>query len=203
MTKRTIGPSSAVKLRVLKRDRFTCVYCGVAGTEAELEIDHVHPVSKGGSHHIGNLVTACRRCNQQKSDGTLARNPVSRRTVANSEPDGLAGMFVVTLKPAAGDFGRVQNQGRILSAEGDVCLVQRFSFLDGRPTDVIALPKSTILDQSKCRLFAKWEEWRRYMFNDAEEARRNRGDPVGWHGGDFDELLALEDLITGRGVASR
>lgn len=75
MTKRTNGPSVAVKMRVMKRDRFQCTYCGAPGTEAELEVDHIIAVAKGGSHHMSNLTTACRACNQKKADGKLAKTP--------------------------------------------------------------------------------------------------------------------------------
>lgn len=75
MTKRTDGPSSAVKLRVFKRDRFRCTYCGAPGTDAELEVDHIIAVARGGSHHISNLTTACRMCNQKKGAGELKRAP--------------------------------------------------------------------------------------------------------------------------------
>lgn len=37
-----------------------------------LECDHVHPLSKGGSNEIGNLTTACFRCNRSKNTKTLA-----------------------------------------------------------------------------------------------------------------------------------
>jgi len=62
------GPSAAVRIRVMKRDRFRCTYCGVPGTDAELEVDHIIAVSRGGSHHMSNLTTACRKCNQSKGD---------------------------------------------------------------------------------------------------------------------------------------
>lgn len=75
MTKRTHGPSSKVKMRVMKRDRFQCTYCGAPGTDAELEVDHIIAVSIGGSHHMSNLTTACRACNQKKGDGKLAKVP--------------------------------------------------------------------------------------------------------------------------------
>ena len=67
MTARLEGPSDAAKMRVMRRDRYTCVYCGAEGKNAELQIDHVVPVAKGGSHHIANLVAACRSCNQSPS----------------------------------------------------------------------------------------------------------------------------------------
>lgn len=31
-------------------------------------VDHKHPRSKGGGHRPDNLVTACRRCNNEKAD---------------------------------------------------------------------------------------------------------------------------------------
>lgn len=51
---------------VLKRDDYTCFYCGKRG--GILEIDHILPVSKGGNDDLSNLVTACRKCNRQKKD---------------------------------------------------------------------------------------------------------------------------------------
>lgn len=65
---RNDSPSAAVILRVFKRDRFQCTYCGAPGTDAELQADHIIAVSKGGSHHISNLTTACRVCNQSKGN---------------------------------------------------------------------------------------------------------------------------------------
>lgn len=45
-----------------------CAYCvGPADT-----IDHVMPLSRGGLHEVGNLVPACKSCNFNKHDKTLA-----------------------------------------------------------------------------------------------------------------------------------
>lgn len=54
---------------VFERDSYTCKYCGIAG--GTLEIDHIQPISKGGSEALDNLATSCRRCNRQKKDKTL------------------------------------------------------------------------------------------------------------------------------------
>src|SRR5699024_10647751 len=45
-----------------------CIYCGVKEENCERRhhVDHVIATSKGGRHHIGNLVLACDRCNRQK-----------------------------------------------------------------------------------------------------------------------------------------
>ena len=56
----------------LKRDRFTCQYCGREAPDVILEIDHITPVSKGGDNSILNLVTSCRDCNRGKSNKELS-----------------------------------------------------------------------------------------------------------------------------------
>lgn len=61
-TARNIIPPS-VRLKVLIRDGFRCVYCGATKEDDRLEVDHVIPASRGGTDDIGNLVVACRRCN--------------------------------------------------------------------------------------------------------------------------------------------
>jgi 5-methylcytosine-specific restriction endonuclease McrA len=45
-----------------------CVYCGEKNS---IELDHVIPLSRGGSHSIGNLVAACRTCNASKGSKTI------------------------------------------------------------------------------------------------------------------------------------
>jgi CRISPR/Cas system Type II protein with McrA/HNH and RuvC-like nuclease domain len=55
---------------VYRRDNFECVYCG-DNNRKTLTLDHVIPQSKGGKDSWDNLVTACRRCNGEKSNLTL------------------------------------------------------------------------------------------------------------------------------------
>jgi 5-methylcytosine-specific restriction endonuclease McrA len=40
-----------------------CAYCS---TNGDLHMEHVIPISKGGEHHLGNIVPACQRCNYSK-----------------------------------------------------------------------------------------------------------------------------------------
>jgi len=40
-----------------------CAYCG---TKGDLQVEHVIPISKGGEHHLGNIVPACATCNYSK-----------------------------------------------------------------------------------------------------------------------------------------
>ncbi|MBU2765967.1 HNH endonuclease [Acidithiobacillus ferrivorans] len=46
-----------------------CVYCGAENTP--LEIDHIHPRSRGGSNRVSNLAIACHDCNQRKGNMPL------------------------------------------------------------------------------------------------------------------------------------
>jgi 5-methylcytosine-specific restriction endonuclease McrA len=47
-----------------------CAYCGAEHTP--LEIDHIHPRSRGGSDRVSNLAIACHDCNQRKGSMPLA-----------------------------------------------------------------------------------------------------------------------------------
>jgi 5-methylcytosine-specific restriction endonuclease McrA len=44
----------------------TCHWCSAITTRAERHVDHVLPLSLGGSHEADNLAIACRRCNLTK-----------------------------------------------------------------------------------------------------------------------------------------
>lgn len=68
--RRTMGKrlpiSKRTRFEVLKRDNFTCRYCGARAPDVVLEIDHVKPVAGGGCGCLSNLVTACHACNRGK-----------------------------------------------------------------------------------------------------------------------------------------
>lgn len=53
---------------VLRRDNHKCAYCGRGANT----IDHVYPKSRGGRDTWDNLVACCLKCNNAKSDRTLA-----------------------------------------------------------------------------------------------------------------------------------
>ena len=65
--------SISIKLRfeVFNRDGFTCQYCGRKTPEVILELDHVIPVSKGGTNDFDNLITSCFECNRGKGQSLL------------------------------------------------------------------------------------------------------------------------------------
>jgi hypothetical protein len=67
--------SKNVRFEVFKRDGFMCAYCGKSPPMVVLEIDHIVPISKGGSDDLNNLITACFDCNRGKRDVPLDKIP--------------------------------------------------------------------------------------------------------------------------------
>lgn len=55
---------------LLRRDDYTCQYCGKRVAPERWTIDHVVPLSRGGRTDWNNCVLACHRCNGRKADLT-------------------------------------------------------------------------------------------------------------------------------------
>lgn len=53
---------------VFKRDDYRCVECGATNKETTLHIDHIMPLSNGGTDELDNLQTLCETCNLAKSN---------------------------------------------------------------------------------------------------------------------------------------
>lgn len=64
--------SNKTRFEIFKRDNFTCQYCGKSAPEVVLNVDHIEPVSKGGSNDISNLITSCFECNNGKGNKKLS-----------------------------------------------------------------------------------------------------------------------------------
>src|SRR5271166_2736871 len=61
--------SYELRENLLEKFERTCAYCG--RTNVPLEIDHVHPRSKGGTNNSNNLALACHECNQAKGNQSV------------------------------------------------------------------------------------------------------------------------------------
>lgn len=70
---RSTGSFKRLRFRILNRDNFKCTYCGRNPVDHNviLHVDHIIPVSKGGSDKETNLRTACDDCNKGKTDTLL------------------------------------------------------------------------------------------------------------------------------------
>ncbi|MCW8839351.1 MAG: RNA-guided endonuclease IscB, partial [Gammaproteobacteria bacterium] len=83
-----------VREYLLHRHQHQCAYCAGLSGDPVLELEHVLPRSRGGSNRIGNLVVACRDCNQVKNNRSAgewaqalggSRKKLDRTRVASAE----------------------------------------------------------------------------------------------------------------------
>ena len=58
------------KQNIFKRDKYTCGYTGKKLTKAELSVDHILPISRGGGNTWENLITASKSVNTFKDNKT-------------------------------------------------------------------------------------------------------------------------------------
>lgn len=58
----------ALRHEVFKRDNYRCLECGATNKNTRLHVDHIIPVSQGGSDEFDNLQTLCEECNLAKGN---------------------------------------------------------------------------------------------------------------------------------------
>ncbi|MEW2011431.1 HNH endonuclease signature motif containing protein [Microbacterium sp. NPDC078814] len=56
-----------------------CAYCSERTPLADIQAEHVTPLSRGGENHIGNLLPSCGRCNSDKRDLLLNQWSADRK----------------------------------------------------------------------------------------------------------------------------
>ena len=85
----------AARRVVLRRDRFTCRWCGRRGRKAEMEVDHVFEIALGGpSLDYANLQTLCRPCHRRKTGRFLrVRSGLNRGDAGRSSEPALPEWF--------------------------------------------------------------------------------------------------------------
>ena len=62
-------PYSTRKL-LLNKGKVSCHYCGLESTNArkDFHLDHIIPVTRGGTSEFNNLIPSCPKCNQEKTN---------------------------------------------------------------------------------------------------------------------------------------
>lgn len=118
---------NSVRFQVLKRDGFKCVYCGRSASEVEVEIDHAHARSKGGTDDIENLVTSCFECNRGKAANSVPRQAKSAPKAVGK---GLIDKCFIAFTPE----GKFLYQGIVKEKISEnQYMIQYFSWIDGSP----------------------------------------------------------------------
>jgi len=79
---------AALRQRAAESARFRCGYCLTSQRVIGplLEIDHIVPQARGGTHDEDNLFLACPMCNSHKADRIEAVDPESSATVPLFNP---------------------------------------------------------------------------------------------------------------------
>ena len=85
---------------LFERDNFQCLYCGKYLHRSQLTRDHIIPSSRGGRDDWMNVVTACKRCNQYKSNYLLEEVDMS--------------LLALPYRPNAAEYLAMINSRRIL-----------------------------------------------------------------------------------------
>jgi hypothetical protein len=125
-----IAKGDPVAFRIFERDEFRCLYCRKSSVEdrVKLHLDHVVPMSRGGSDAVSNIATSCRTCNLHKHAKPLLKR-VERRVLAEIkrrnkgvglDPDAMVEYFRDRRKKSSATarayLGRVPGATRIVRA---------------------------------------------------------------------------------------
>lgn len=59
--------SKTERIEIHKKTGGHCAYCGIEIDVADMQVDHLVPIRKGGEDMLYNMYPSCRSCNQAKS----------------------------------------------------------------------------------------------------------------------------------------
>lgn len=135
----------SIRFNVLRRDNFTCRYCGRSSPDVILHCDHAVSVKEGGDDSEGNLITACVDCNLGKSSKSV--NP----TTETPEVKGIIGLWGHTYEDKILEW-----QFKIIrQIDEETYLCQLFSWMDGSPTESKPITKNDLYNT--CKLYTSTE----------------------------------------------
>lgn len=63
---------SSRKQAVRERDQRRCVNCHRDGSDITLDVHHIVPRGRGGSHRLSNMITLCRQCHDAAHGKAMA-----------------------------------------------------------------------------------------------------------------------------------
>lgn len=63
------------RFAIMRRDNFTCQYCGARAPNVTLQVDHRIALVNGGTEDESNLVTSCSECNGGKGPSDVSNLP--------------------------------------------------------------------------------------------------------------------------------
>lgn len=135
--------------RLFELQNGLCVGCNavlIPKGKGKYHVDHIHPISKGGSNGPENLQLLCPPCNFSKNAGMPARSRPSRIFTAGSMPRSIRGSTRCELagRGAGADFPRGRDR-RVQAFEGlgmvpgSECSLYFKELPDGRLVTVIPL----------------------------------------------------------------
>lgn len=109
--------SLSLRLAVLSKDNFHCVFCGKSPATdlgTKLHIDHMEAFSKGGKSTLENLQTLCEECNLGKSNKNII---LKKRSLQNNilRKGGHGGEVFIITEKISGD-GSISADG----GDGDI-----------------------------------------------------------------------------------
>jgi len=96
MIKRPRAFVRLTKREILRRDDYTCQYCGIR--TPHLTIDHVIPRRLGGTHTWENVVAACPSCNHRKGGRTLEQVQMKLYSPPSTPPSSARYLFASHLQ---------------------------------------------------------------------------------------------------------
>lgn len=73
------------RFEIFKRDKFTCQYCGRRPPDVVLNVEHILPLSRGGTDDALNLTTACWECNIGKGSRVVPEEAMAPVLLRNAE----------------------------------------------------------------------------------------------------------------------
>lgn len=115
-----------------------CAYCDAENVP--LEIEHIHPKSRGGSDRVSNLTIACHDCNQEKDDQDLA----------------------LFLGKAKGRYRRMLRNARTFAGKDTKKLAQRLAQEESRLQRIQRQAKAPLRDAAAVNS-TRWALWRQLV----------------------------------------